>query len=63
MHDDGYFDERVAASYDRLAGEEFDPRVQARPARSSSSIRRAMLAPQSHAIQTSSPGRRRLGND
>jgi SAM-dependent methyltransferase len=27
MHDDGYFDERVAASYDRLDGEEFDPTV------------------------------------
>src|SRR6185503_15659840 len=25
MHDDGYFGERVAASYDRPAGEEFDP--------------------------------------
>jgi SAM-dependent methyltransferase len=27
MHDDGYFDERVAASYDRPDGEEFDPTV------------------------------------
>jgi SAM-dependent methyltransferase len=27
MHDDGYFDERVAASYDRPDGEEFDPVV------------------------------------
>jgi hypothetical protein len=25
MRDDGYFDERVAASYDRPDGEEFDP--------------------------------------
>ena len=25
MHDYGYFDERVAASHDRLEGEEFDP--------------------------------------
>jgi SAM-dependent methyltransferase len=25
MHDDGYFDERVAASYDRPDGDEFDP--------------------------------------
>ena len=27
MHDDGYFDERVAASYDRPDGEEFDPAI------------------------------------
>jgi SAM-dependent methyltransferase len=27
MHHDGYFDERVAASYDRPDGEEFDPAV------------------------------------
>jgi SAM-dependent methyltransferase len=27
MHDDGYFDERVAASYDRLDDEEFNPAV------------------------------------
>ena len=27
MHDDGYFDERVAASYDQPDGEEFDPAV------------------------------------
>jgi SAM-dependent methyltransferase len=27
MHDDGYFDERVAASYDRSDGEEFTPAV------------------------------------
>jgi SAM-dependent methyltransferase len=27
MHDDGYFDERVAARYDRPDGEEFDPAV------------------------------------
>src|SRR5262245_51015214 len=27
MHDDGYFDERVAARYDRSTGEEFDPAV------------------------------------
>jgi 16S rRNA A1518/A1519 N6-dimethyltransferase RsmA/KsgA/DIM1 with predicted DNA glycosylase/AP lyase activity len=27
MHHDGYFDERVAASYDRQDGEEFDPTV------------------------------------
>jgi len=25
MHDDGYFDERVAALYDRSDGEELDP--------------------------------------
>jgi SAM-dependent methyltransferase len=27
MHDDGYFDERVAARYDESEGEEFDPAV------------------------------------
>ena len=27
MHDDGYFDERIAASYDESGGEEFDPEV------------------------------------